>query len=211
MKTLMKTFTTLLLTLGLCGLSLPAFAANESCSVDGSAPGLDVIDLVQMVNAILGGPTVICAGPDCEECSDNQDISLSGCLNNAPPDLCGVCGGDSSTCAEGCVASGGTWLDGSCATGLWEEQAEHVAVCQAGTGDNYAPVDCAPTNHCFLMGLCGQDGANLGIGQYAAITVSDAVAVSWSCEQMYNDAAFIYHYFTFNIYQDVCAGTALSP
>ena len=63
----MKTLTTLLLTAGLCSLTLPGFAANESCDVstDGA---FNVVDIVQMVNAILGDEddAVICGGTGCD-------------------------------------------------------------------------------------------------------------------------------------------------
>ena len=132
----MKTLTTLLLTLGLCGLSLPAFSANESCDVstDGA---LNVADIVQMVNAILGTQTVTCAGPGCDAAVAD---ATSGMFTQAQMDAA--------------VAD---------------------AVAAAATPE-------APPN-CFLMGLCGQDGAaQYGVdGPYSQMSIDDAVTGDGDC------------------------------
>ncbi len=66
----MKTLTTLLLTLGLCGLSLPALA-GPSCDATGEGE-LNVMDIVAIVDAVLNPDTTSanCAGPGCDECAD---------------------------------------------------------------------------------------------------------------------------------------------
>ena len=62
----MKTLTTLLLTLGLCALSLPAFA-GPSCDANADE-SLNVLDVVAIVGAVLGTSEaeVNCAGPGCD-------------------------------------------------------------------------------------------------------------------------------------------------
>ena len=67
----MKTLTALLLTLGVYALSLPAFAADESCDVN-EDESLNVLDVVAIVSAVLGTnqTELTCAGPGCEECAD---------------------------------------------------------------------------------------------------------------------------------------------
>ena len=61
----MKTLTTLLLTLGLCGLSLPALA-GPSCDANADE-NLNVLDVVAIVGAVLGtSGDVTCAGPGCD-------------------------------------------------------------------------------------------------------------------------------------------------
>jgi len=141
----MKTLTTLLFTLGLCALTLPAFSANESCDVstDGA---LNVADIVQMVNAILGGQAVTCAGPGCDITSDNAEVIAA-----AMP-ACDFAGGE-------------VWDGSTCAT----------------------PESSDPAPNCFLMGLCGQDGAaSYGIpGPYSQMSSSDALFEGSLCVEEY--------------------------
>ena len=123
----MKTLTTLLLTLGICALSLPAFA-GPSCDATGEGE-LNVMDIVAIVDAVLNPDTTSanCAGPGCDECaditSDNADAiaaAMPSCdfeggevwdgtgdgvcvcaVDSAVRDCADVCGGDDTSC-EGC-------------------------------------------------------------------------------------------------------------
>jgi len=71
----MKTFTTLLLTLGLCALTLPALALTGDVNCDGSK---NVLDVVALVADVLGNETL---GP-----CDTDDTP--NCF------LMGFCGGE---------------------------------------------------------------------------------------------------------------------
>jgi len=119
----MKILTTLLLTLGLCALSLPAFA-GPSCDANADE-SLNVLDVVAIVGAVLGtNGDVTCAGPGCEECaditSDNAEIadqayadgaaSVDITSDNAASFDEGVASVDiTSAIQTGCAQGGGSW------------------------------------------------------------------------------------------------------
>jgi len=99
----MKTLTTLLLTLGLCALSLPAFA-GPSCDATGEGE-LNVMDIVAIVSAVLGTSEdeVNCAGPGCDECADITS-------NDAEVAAAAAAAVDITTDNQAvCEAAGGTW------------------------------------------------------------------------------------------------------
>ena len=118
----MKALTTLLLTLGLCALSLPAFS-GPSCDANADE-SLNVLDVVAIVGAVLGTSEaeVNCAGPGCDITSDNAAAiaaAMPSCdwetevwsgtgdgvcvcaVDSAVRDCADVCGGDDTSC-EGC-------------------------------------------------------------------------------------------------------------
>ena len=64
----MKTSTILVLTLSLCIITGPT-AAGPSCDVN-TDEAFNILDIVQMVTAILGDDELLCAGPGCDICPD---------------------------------------------------------------------------------------------------------------------------------------------
>ncbi len=126
----MKTLTRLLLTLGLCGLSLPAFSANESCDVTGEG-ALNVADIVQMVNGILN--------------PEESPVSCAGDYEAAFSD--GVASVDDSQMV--CETALGTWTPGAgfvCSMELPTEL-NTQAVCEAAGGTwGFAPSFCTPVD-----------------------------------------------------------------
>ena len=142
----MKTLTTLLLTLGLCGLSLPAFA-GPSCDANADE-SLNVMDIVAIVDAVLNPDTTSanCAGPGCDECAD--------------------------------ITSDNAEVIAAATEGMYTQAQMDEAVA-AATPD--------PAPNCFLMGLCGQDGAaSYGIpGPYSQMSSSDALFEGSLCEEEY--------------------------
>ena len=155
----MKTLTTLLLTLGLCALSLPAFA-GPSCDATGEGE-LNVMDIVAIVSAVLGTSEdeVNCAGPGCDVTSNDAEVAADAV---ASVDITSDNADAIAAAMPACDFEGGEVWDGStCAT----------------------PESSDPAPNCFLMGLCGQDGAaQYGVdGPYSQMSIDDAVTGDGDC------------------------------
>jgi len=223
----MKTLTTLLLTLGLCALSLPAFA-GPSCDVlmgdmEGQVPEgdgvLNVLDVVAIVSAVLGTSQaeVNCAGPGCDAAVAD---ATSGMFTQAQMDAAvatvDITSNDAEVAAAAAAAVDITSDNAEAITdalvGMFTQTQMDAAVAAVDiTSDNDAAIadampDCDfeggevwdgstcatpessdPAPNCFLMGLCGQQGAaQFGItGPYSQMSYSDADAVGPSCLNEY--------------------------
>ena len=171
--------------LGLPAMALAAPVGDINC--DGQIKANDIILVARLVVGIGFEQSVdydldgIHNG--CDNCPDTPNEDQLDVDQDGTGDACQTTVGPSPYQA-GCLAGGGTW--------------------------NAIDLTCQRTPNCFLMGLCGQDGAAQdGIdGFYANYTLDDAAAISFLCKTMYVEGKleikYAYKYWTTTEKLHVC-------
>ena len=193
----MKALTTLLLTLSLCALSLcalslPAFA-GPSCDANADE-SLNVLDVVAIVGAVLGTSEaeVNCAGPGCDAAVAD---ATSGMFTQAQIDaaVAAAVASVDITSNDAEVAA-----DAVASVDITSDNADAIAAampsCDFEGGEVWYGSACAtpqssdPAPNCFLMGLCGKDGAASFFGMpgpYSQMSSSDALFEGSLCVEEY--------------------------